>query len=381
MLTRRAFVGVGLATAAAGTLGSTGAAPAAEAAAPAGAGKPPAPAPAAYGRAMVIDSLVAGGPFFAAAEAVAAGLTALVVDLDAYPRNFTQAVEALVDWSSAFHEKDTPFLRVREGADLDRAKAQGKLGIVLACQDASILDAPTGSVDDRNLRKLRFLHDLGLRVLQLTHNERNGVGDTFREKSDAGLSRLGERVVAEMNALGMLVDLSHCSDRTTLETIALATRPVAVTHAGCRALYPTLRNKGDDVLRALAAKGGYFGVYNMTLWLTDKDQAGLDDVLDHIDHAVKIGGIDLAGFGSDGTPLANRTSPAARLQGMQAYAQRNLGLPAAEKIPRHVLAEELNSPHRLEILATGLARRGYADDAIEKVLGGNFARVFRAACG
>lgn len=376
MLTRRAFVGAGLASAAAAGLGP-GPAPAAEPQARPAAG----PVPAVYAGATVIDTLVAGGPSFDPGEALTAGLTALVMDLRAYPRNFAAAVEALVDWSSAFHAPDAPLLRVLRGADLGLAKAQKKLGVILACQDASILDAPTGSVDDRNLRKLRFFHDLGLRVLQLTHNERNGIGDTFREKNDAGLSRLGEQVVTEMNALGMLVDLSHCSDRTTLEAIALSTRPVAVTHAGCRALYPTLRNKGDDVLRALAAKGGYFGVYNMTLWLTDKDQAGVDDVLDHIDHAVQVGGIELAGFGSDGQPLADPTPPAARLQGMQGYARRNLGLPAAETIPKHVLAEELNTPRRLEVLATGLARRGYKDDAIEKVLGGNFARVFRAACG
>lgn len=336
----------------------------------------------AYGRFAVIDTLVAGGaPGFDPGKAVAAGFTAMVMDLAIFPRSFPAAVDSLADWSNAFHQPESGFLKVLRRADLDAARRQKKLGVILACQDASILDVPTGSVNDRNLRNLRFFYDLGLRVLQLTHNERNGIGDTFREKTDAGLSRLGEKVVAEMNTLGMLVDLSHCSDKTTLESIALSRKPCAVTHAGCRALYPTLRNKGDDVIRALADQGGYFGIFNLTLWLTDRDTAGLGEVLDHIDHVVKIGGIDLAGFGSDGPPLSDPTPAAERLAGMQAYAQRNLGLPAAETVPKHVLAEELNAPRRLEVLAEGLAKRGYKDDAIEKIVGGNFARVFGAACG
>jgi membrane dipeptidase len=373
MLTRRALLQAGVGAAAA--LSAPGVSLAQ------GAGAAPV-ASNAYGRAMVIDSLVAeGGPGFDPREAVAAGFTAMVLDLEAYPRNFAAAVDALADWSDAFHRQDSGFLRVLRAADLGEARRQKRLGVILSCQDASILDAPTGSVNDRNLRNLRLFYDLGLRVLQLTHNERNGVGDTFREKTDAGLSRLGEKVVAEMGALGMLVDLSHCSDRTTLESIALSPRPCAVTHASCRALYPTLRNKGDDVIRALAQKGGYFGVYNMTLWLTDRDTGGVGDVLDHIDHLVKVGGIDLAGFGSDGAPLTDPTPPEQVLAGAQGYARRNLGLPAAEKIPQHVHALELNAPRRLEVLANGLARRGYKDDAIEKIVGGNFARVFRDACG
>jgi membrane dipeptidase len=377
MWTRRTFVQAGLGAAAA--LAAPGWTRMARGDEP---GSASAGAPAAYGRAVVVDSLVAQGtPSFDPREAVAAGFTAMVMDLDGYPRSFENAIEALADWCNAFHQADGGFLKVLRGADLDAAKQQRKLGVILASQDASILGTPSGSVNDRNLRNLRLFYDLGLRVLQLTHNERNGVGDTFREKNDAGLSRLGEKVVAEMGSLGMLVDLSHCSDRTTLEAIALSPKPCAVTHAGCRALYPTLRNKSDEVIRALAGKGGYFGVYNMTLWLTDKDTAALGDLLDHIDHAVKVGGIDLAGFGSDGAPLSDPTPPAERLQGSQAYAKRNLGLPAAEKIPQHVLLEELNSPLRLEILAGGLARRGYKDDAVEKIVGGNFARVFRAACG
>ncbi|HEX6899290.1 MAG TPA: membrane dipeptidase [Thermoanaerobaculia bacterium] len=330
---------------------------------------------------LVIDSLTTDGPTFDPRVAVAAGLTAAVMDLRMFPRNFPNAIDALADWSNAFHRADTGFFKVLKAADLLEAKRRGKLGVILACQDASILDTSSFSVNDNNLRNLRLFYDLGLRVLQLTHNERNAVGDAFREKTDAGLSRLGERVVTEMSALGMLTDLSHCSDRTTLEAIALSPKPCAVTHAGCRALHPSLRNKPDEVIRALAEKGGYFGIYNMSVWLTERDKSSVEDVVDHIDHVVKVGGIALAGFGSDQPVLGDDTPQAEKVQGFQGYIRRNQGLPGAEPLHGHVTVQELDTPKRMEVLAGALAKRGYKGDAVEKVLGGNFARVFGAVCG
>jgi membrane dipeptidase len=260
-----------------------------------------------YERAVSIDTLSPDGHGFDAEAALDAGLSAAVVDMTLFPRTFPGAVNALANWADAFREPDSKLLKVLRQSDFAEAKRRRRFGVALACQDAAILDASTASVNDLNLRNLRFFHDLGLRVLQLTHNERNGLGDSFREKSNAGLSRLGEKVVAEMNRIGMLIDLSHCGDRTTLEAIELSKRPCAVTHAGCRALYATGRNKPDEVIRSLAERGGYFGVFNMSLWLTDRDTTSIADVADHIDHVVKVGGIDLAGFGSDGPVLSDET--------------------------------------------------------------------------
>jgi membrane dipeptidase len=376
MISRRAFLGRGLS--AATVFSSLGAVTHAVTRALAA---PPSPAKATAAGSVVIDTLTPDGPFFDAGEAVKAGLTAAVIDLSLFPRNFPGAIDALADWSDAFHRADSGFLKVLKGTDLQEARRQGKLGVILACQDASILDASTGSVNDHNLRNLRLFYDLGLRVLQLTHNERNGVGDSFREKTDAGLSRLGEKVVAEMNALGMVIDTSHCSDRTTLEAIRLSTKPAAVTHAGCRALYPTPRNKPDEVIRALAEKGGYFGVFNMSNWLTDRDRSTVDDVVDHIDHVVKIGGTGLPGFGSDHPVLGDITLQTDKVRSMQGYIARNPGMPGAEPLHGHVTVTELDGSGRMRVLAGALARRGYKEDAVEKILGGNFARVFGAACG
>ncbi len=390
MLTRRRFL--------AGTTGAVGAAaltPPFDALAQAAQSRPatpPAAAPAStgnvsaeiralYDRAIVIDSTTIGGPDFAVDQAIDSGMTASIVDLPIYPRTYANAITALTEWSAAFRREGSKFVKVLKAADIETAKRERRFGVVLACQDASILDASTFSVHDSNLRTLELFYDLGLRVLQMTHNERNAVGDAFREKRDAGLSRLGEAVVDRMNALRMIVDVSHCSDLTTLEAIERSTLPCVISHSACRALYNTKRNKTDEQIRAVAAKGGLFGVYNMTLWMTDKPTSSVDTVLDHIDHAVRLAGEDHVAFGSDQAILKNDTPMNAYLAGMRAYAQRNLGLPGAERIPDHVMAEELNHPQRMLRLADALSRRGYKAAAIEKIIGGNVVRVFRDVCG
>lgn len=334
-----------------------------------------------YENAIVMDTLSNSGPDPEEASAVNAGMTACVVDMAMYPRNMPNALKALAGWNEVFSKPDSPFIKVLKASDIRAAKEQKKLGVILACQDASILDASTASVNDYNIQNLKKYYEMGLRVLQLTHNERNSVGDSFREKTNAGLSWLGENVVHAMNEYRMLIDLSHCGYTTTMEAIKLSKRPCAITHAGCRALCPTRRDKTDAEIRAVAQKGGTFGVFNMSLWLTRKNTTSLDDVLDHIDHAVNLAGVDHVSFGSDGPITENTTPLDQQLQGMQSYAKRNLGMPGAEWMPHHTIVPALNTPKRLYVLAEGLSKRGYKGAAIEKIIGGNFARVFGEVCG
>ena len=332
-------------------------------------------------RAHAIDGLVPTGPFFDAAAAIAGGLTAVIADMQMYPRNFDRAVRALAEWNWMLRTRGERLIKATRAADLERARKEGKLAIVLACQDASILDASTGSVNDDNLENLGLFYDLGLRVLQLTHNEQNALGASFREKKDAGLSRLGEKVVAAMNELGMVIDLSHCGQQTTLDAISASQKPCLITHAGCRALQPSARNKSDEEIRAVAAKGGVFGVYNMSLWLTEKPAASVEDVVDHVEHALRLVGEDHVSFGSDGPVVADDTPPEDLLAGHRAYAQRNLGLPGAERLPDHIITQDLNTPRRLQVLAQALNRRGHSARVVDKIIGGNLLRVVGEVCG
>jgi membrane dipeptidase len=334
-----------------------------------------------YRRSIVVDTLSMEAPSFDPRLALDAGLTGVVLDLMGFPRTTETAVAELTKWNAAFASPDSPFRCVVSASDFHEAKQLGKFAIVLNSQDASILGTPSYSNSPTNIEALRMLHDKGLRILQLTYTNNNGLGTGYSDAYDGGLSRLGRAVVTEMNRLGMLIDTSHCSEKTTLEAIRLSSRPVAVTHSGCYSLYADLRNKSDKVIRALADKGGYMGIYNMTLWMTTKPTSSVETIVDHIDHAVKVGGIDLVGFGSDHPVMGDGLSQAERLKQMSYFFETNKGWPGGETPHGHATATDMDGADRLLVLAEALDRRGYSDAVIEKVLGGNFVRVFGAACG
>jgi membrane dipeptidase len=303
----------------------------------------------------VLDTLVYDRPGLDAAGALKAGLTAAVLDIDIYPRGFFEAVEAMAAWSWAIRKGSSPLLKVTRAADLQRAAVERKLGLIFASQDGQILGPSTFSTSEANLARLLLLHDLGLRMLGLTHNDRNSLGSPQGDPSDGGLSPLGRRVVEEMGALRMLVDLSHCSDRTTSEAIALSRRPCVVSHAGCRSILDSPRNKPDDQIRALATRGGVFSVFALNPWVKAGAAGTLDDVVRHIEHALKIAGQDHVAFASDG-PL--------------------LGAPNDEQ-----RISPLDGPDRLTRLCDALAARGHKADVIDKLAGVNFTRLFGEVCG
>lgn len=306
-------------------------------------------------------------------KATAAGLTAVVFDA-IFPRQFNEAVYRFADWGDLFSRPNSPVFSIVKAEDFKQAKKKNKLGVVLACQDASILESP-----GRATQNLEMFYSLGLRVLQLTHNVRTQWGDSCLEGDDGGLSRAGEQLVSTMNRLGMIVDLSHCSHKTLMESVSLSTKPCAVTHAGCKALAPTARNKSDEEIRALGAMGGYFGVFNQLNWLTNKPGGNINVLLDHIDHAVQLIGPDQVGFGSDG--YVSQLDAAVELKGMQEYQKRQAGRPTLEWAWDIIRVPELNSPNRLQVLAEALASRGYKDHDIQGIVGANFVRFFERVCG
>lgn len=307
-------------------------------------------------------------------NAIQGGLTAAVFDISIYPRECAAAVRELSQWNVRFDDSNYRLVSVKKAADFERAKREKKLGIVLACQDASILGTSLG--DWRT--NLKLFHTLGLRVLQLTHNARTHWADSFMEKRDGGLSRAGEQLINEMNRLGVIIDLSHCSRQTLLDAVQISKQPCAVTHAGCKQLAPTARNKTDEEIRALGKAGGFFGVFNMTVWLTQNSTASINTVIDHIDHAVQLIGTAQVGFGSDGA--LDKLDAPAEVARMARVQQLNTGGPSAEWEVKHVRVPELNAPDRLNALAEGLARRGYSNTQINGIIGGNFVRLFQRVC-
>lgn len=170
----------------------------------------------------------------------------------AYHEDFRATVANLVDWNARFAAHAELIAPARSLADIEAARAAGRTAIVLGLQTPAPVEADIGLVE--------ILHTLGIRVMQLTYNNQSLLGAGCYEDGDAGLTRMGREVVAEMNRLGMLIDMSHAGERTTLEAIERSERPVAVSHANRRRWHDVPRNVTDRVLHALAERDGLLGL-------------------------------------------------------------------------------------------------------------------------
>lgn len=263
---------------------------------------------------------------------------------------------------------------IQTAADLALAHEARRLGVIFTFQGTE----PLGEDTDR----IAMFRELGVRVIQLTHNRRNLVGDGAAEPGNAGLSNYGREVVEKLNAARIVVDLAHGSQRTIRDGIAASKRPVLISHTGCRALADLPRNTGDAELRALADKGGVAG---MIFWpyLRKDTQPMAADLIAHIEHAIDVAGEDHVGIGSDTSVAPIHRTPEFESDNREAVASLvaqgvfERGRPA----DLYMFLPDLNVANRYEVLATLLAARGHSDARIAKILGGNFARVLRETWG
>jgi membrane dipeptidase len=262
-------------------------------------------------------------------------------------------------------------LRATSVTDLDAAAGRKAIGLIYYLQNITLIG------DD--LEQLKDLKDKGIRIVQLTYNMRNLAGDGCLERQNSGLSIFGMELVARLNDMGLLVDLSHCGQATTDEGIAASKKPVAITHSACKALFDHPRNKSDATIRALADRGGVMGIFQINPYIGPKERNTLDDFLAHIDHAVKVGGIDHVGIGSDREHRRIPDTPEEKQKLIDELSRLRPVNAASFRWPFFIA--ELNHPRRMETIADGLAKRGHTPDAIDKILGGNFYRLFRDTLG
>lgn len=264
--------------------------------------------------------------------------------------------------------------KVLRGEDFAVAKSAGQIGIIYGLQNTTALG------DD--LDRVALLHRLGVRIVQLTYNNRNAVGDGATVADDQGLSRFGVAAMEQLQAEGMLVDLSHSSERTCLAALECARKPMVISHTGCRALVNHPRNKTDDELRRLADAGGVVGIYGMP-YLRLSGQPYAADFLFHLEHAIAVCGEDHVGIGTDGTTtVLDDTADYQRGLAADISNRRALGIGAPGEAADVVLfLPDLTGPDQFRCLADMLAKRGHGAGRIEKILGGNFARTMAEAWG
>ncbi len=325
-----------------------------------------------YKNAIVIDSLCAPLTDMDApptAETLAAvrqsGITAVNFTISDPTFEGTvaniSAVEMLVE------EHPEAFLMVRRHSDIARAKRENKIGIMPGFQYTAFLEEKPDRIE--------MFRQLGVRIMQLTYNNRSLFGDGCLEPGNAGLSKAGIAAVKKMNELGVAIDLSHSGYRTTAEGIAESKKPVLITHSGCAAAYAHPRNKPDEILKALADRGGYFGVYLMPYVVASPTVPTREHVLDHIMHAINVCGADHVGIGSDGSIQKTVLTAEQKANFDQDIARRKqlgIGAPGEDRYP---YVPDLNGPDHMEVIAAELAKRGQSTAVIEGVLGANFQRI------
>lgn len=300
----------------------------------------------------------------------AGGVTAINATIATW-ENYLETMDAIGAWGPRFDRHRDTVSPVTTTEDILTAKREGKTGVILGFQNASPIE--------NRLERLALFHGLGVRIIQVTYHERNLLGNGCYERRDDGLSSFGIDAVREMNRLGILVDLSHVGERTTLETIEVSEKPVAVTHANSKAYYDVRRNKAEDAVKLLAGKGGVVGATCITSFLKTGPSSTLNDYVDAIDNLVELIGIDHVGIGTDFT----QDQPESFW--MYIASQQGTKYPNAFTDPSRswgvndpaLYPAELQTPDDFPNLASALVGRGYTAEDTSKILGGNWLRLFR----
>jgi membrane dipeptidase len=251
---------------------------------------------------------------------------------------FRRALELINLYYREIKANNKNIVHIESLAGIYDALGAGKIAAVLSVEGGEALEC--------RLDALRMLYHLGVRSLTLTWNNRNDLGDgVLAGKTGGGLTSFGLAVVKELNRLGMLVDVSHLSEKGFWDVLQYSEHPVMASHSNCQALCAHSRNLSDQQIEALARKGGVMGITYVPDFLGGKESS-VDKILDHIDHAVLVGGVNCVGLGSDFDGIVHPPS----------------GLEDCSKI---------------YVITKGLIERGYHYSTVKKILGENFLRIIK----
>ena len=276
--------------------------------------------------------------------------------------NFREAVQNIEQWNRKFETFCDYIIPIRNVKNIIEAKKIGKTGIIIGFQNTTPIE------DDINL--LRIFKDLGVRIIQLTFQDRNYVGDGCWEKTDAGLSEFGLRVIKEINRQGILIDLSHAGDKTTIEAIDASKKPVAFTHSNPRSLKDNPRNKTDEQISTLTDEGGVIGATLYPPLLPKGYKSELSDFLDVIDYLVNLVGVDHVAIGSDFTENQPKRFFTDALTG------KSWEKPLSDLEYPVIYPKNIRSATEFPNITEGLVKRGYASKEIKKIMGENWFRLY-----
>jgi membrane dipeptidase len=280
--------------------------------------------------------------------------------------SYDNAVRDCARWTRKFDALDG-FLKVTAAADMQRAHDEARVGIVLNFQNTTHFGT--------DLDKLEQFYEFGVRIIQLTYNTRNFVGDGCTERNPSGLSLFGIDVVKKMNELGILVDVSHCSEPTQLDAVRTSDKPVAISHGFSKAVHDHDRGASDEVIKAVGTDG-YVGIVAVPFFLTSEPHVTLKHLVAHIDHVANLIGADHVGIGTD---WAAPVPP--QLQVLLTEGTRRIGFREEHRVDWGATIAELPRYDDWPNITSALVGAGYTDGEIRGFLGENFRRLFGEVVG
>lgn len=301
----------------------------------------------------------------------AGGLDAVHVTI-AYHENFRETVLNIERWNRWFEECPELIMKGRWAGDVRTAHESGRTAIFFGFQNPSPIEDDIGLVE--------VLHDLGARFMQLTYNNQSLLATGCYEAEDTGLTRMGKQVVREMNRVGLVVDMSHSADRSTIEAAEYSERPIAITHANPHAWQPALRNKRDEVIRAVTENGGMIGFSLYPHHLKGKSDCTLESFCQMIADTAERFGAEHLGIGSD----LCQDQPDSVVEWMRVgrwskeidYGEGSAAAPGFPPMPSWY-----QDNRDFENIAQGLAQTGFSQTEIDGIMGDNWFRFYEQNFG
>jgi len=288
-----------------------------------------------------------------------------------YLRDYETNVAAL-DKAVARLAGDPHAFVALKGSDMDICRGCATFLQFQSCE-------PVGT----DLSRIATFHAKGLRVLQFTHHNDNLFAGGALQREQSGLTDLGREGLAEMNRLGILPDVSHGSEATMLEAARRSSTPIALSHGACKAIVDHPRCASDQVIRAIADRGGVMGIFMMSFWLTRDPVPKVEHLVAQIRHVIRVGGAEAVGIAND-FPMAGQANLVKlgndNAEGVKEYipwwqAMQREGISGFEQLPQHVVIPELNDINRMATIERALHKARFGSRQIERIMGGNWQRL------
>ena len=289
-----------------------------------------------------------------------------------YHEDFRETVENIADWNRLFERFPNFISPGRTADDVCRAQKEKRTAIIFGFQNCSPIEDDIGLVE--------ICHQLGARFMQLSYNNQSLLATGCYEDNDPGITRMGRQVIAEMNRVGLVVDMSHSAERSTLDAIEISERPIAITHANPIFWHQALRNKSDEVLKALGQSGGMLGFSIYPHHLKGKSDCTIDSFCEMVARTAELMGVDNIGIGSDlcqGQP--DRVVEWMRVGRWTKEVDYGEGSASDAGFP--LMPSWFGGNRDFGNLVKGLQDYGFLEEDVEKIMGGNWLAFFKKSFG